>query len=71
MDYRELQLKDLAHQRYFIELLQKNRPYAMKLLEEISNDIICDEKELMLEYIRNAFPEDNGIQEPNDDNGPM
>lgn len=62
MDYKELQLKDRAHHRYFIELLQKNRPYAMELLEEISNDIICEEKELMLEYIRNAFPED-GIQD--------
>lgn len=43
----------------------------MKLLEEISNDNILDEKELMLEYIRNAFPDDNGLQEPNNDNGPV
>lgn len=71
MDYKELQLKDLAHQRYFIELLRKNRPYAMKLLKEISNDNIWDEKELMLEYIRKAFPDDNGLQEPNNDNGPV
>ena len=43
----------------------------MKLLEEISTDNLLDEKELMLEYIRNGFPDDNGIQETNDHNGPV
>jgi len=64
-------LKNLAHQKYFIELPRENRPYAMKLLEEISTDNLLDEKELMLEYIRNGFPDDNGIQETNDHNGPV